>query len=139
MFGNENGLWKYYRLGLLNETRNYNGLKTNWKYYYENGRIKEEWNENDGQINGLCRSWHENGQLESEKNYKDGQLVDGSYKTWHENGQLKSEKNYEDGQLNGLLRVWHKNGQLWHEQNWKDGELISKKCWDEIGKEFICY
>ena len=44
----------------------------------------------------------------------------------------------KDGKKDGLFRDWYKNGQLKYEKNYKDGKAISKKCWDEEGKEKTC-
>ena len=111
-----------------------NGLTKKW---YKNGQLRSETNYKDGEKDGIHKVWYENGQLEWEGNYKDGQY-EGLWKAWWKNGQLELEVNYKYGLKDGLCKNWYENGQLGYERNYKSDLLISKKCWDEIGKEFIC-
>lgn len=69
--------------------------------------------------------------------YVNGKL-DGLYRRWHKNGQLQYEENYKNGKRDGLARSWHENGRLQYEWNYKEDIPISKKCFDENGKEIEC-
>ena len=56
----------------------------------------------------------------------------------YQNDQLESEISYKDGKYDGLSKTWYENGQLRYEEKITEGELISRKCWDENGKEIEC-
>ena len=121
-------------------------------------------NYKDGELDGIHRAWRKNGQLRIERNFKVGKLY-GLWRGWYDNGQLRIERNWKDDKQDGLERWWTSNGALIYERNWKDGELdglsleweyldnngkfriernykegirISKKCFDENGKEIEC-
>ena len=141
----ENGQKKLngnYRKGLMNGK---------WTYYHENGQFHAQGRFIDGDGSnpsessgipfngrtGRWTSWHENGQKEAEGTYKSGKR-DGKWTTWYENGQKFYEGIYKDGKPNGKGTKWYENGQKMIEDTYKDGKSISKKCWDEDGKEMDC-
>ena len=97
----------------------------------------EEGNFIDGKQEGLCKGYYENGQLKLERYYKNGKK-EGLEKNYDENGQLKLEIYYLDDKSYNMMRLYYDNGQVKEERNWKGIKLISKKCWDEKGKEIEC-
>ena len=120
----------------------YDNLFTGIGYdVYQNGQLKSEISYKDGKYDGLSKIWYENGQLEIESNWTNHKK-NGLSKTWYENGQLKSkikiETNSKGNYIYGLSKSWYENGQLRSEEKITEGELISRKCWDENGKEIEC-
>ena len=111
------------------------GLHRSW---YENGQLKSETNyknqyeDFDGELDGVSRHYYENGQLEWEANYKDGKK-DGLDRSWYKNGQVKSgsfidgygqlesQTNWIDDRQEGLSRSWYENGQLKSKVKFIDG------------------
>ena len=103
------------------------GDKVQGIYTYKNG-IKD----------GPRRVWYANGQLNQDEMNKDGQQM-GLQREWYENGQLRFKyKVNEKGIEDGPMVEWYENGQIKNKGNYKNGELLSKKCFDEDGKEIDC-
>lgn len=73
----------------------------------------------------------------SEKHYKYG-IHDGIDKIYWANGKTKREGNYINGLENGIWQTWYENGTLKSLEKFDYGLSISKKCWDENGKEIEC-
>ena len=62
----------------------------------EQTKLKTEYFQLNGKINGIYREYHDNGELCVEVNYIDGKK-NGIYKSYYENGQIYEEVNYIDG------------------------------------------
>lgn len=75
-----------------------------WKYYYQNGKMKEKVNFNNNVEDGVFVEYHENGNLKTEGTYVpvtfgvevEG-LESGELKEYDENGQLVAKKQCEEG------------------------------------------
>ena len=126
-----------------------------WKYYYENGQLKEEGGYKDDKKEGLWKHYYEDGILELEINHENNKI----YGRWYyENGQLKKEGGqidyihnglwkhyYEDGVLereiehteNGWNSTrYYNNGQLKGKLNFKkENNTLSEKYWDKDSNE----
>tara|TARA_B100001175_G_C19294926_1_gene535326 strand:- start:114 stop:653 length:540 start_codon:yes stop_codon:yes gene_type:complete len=132
----------------------YKLIKVKSERYHDSGNLYElmYFNE-DGEENGLYKSYFENGQLEEEKTYKNGK-EEGPYKSYFENGQLEWEYYYTLGDIDDtkLVKRWYENGQLYQvgfvdesgyywktrktyseegkllkEETFKDGDVIESK------------
>ena len=89
------------------------------KEYYNNGKLKFEYEIKNGKIEGFYRKYYENGQLEIETNYKNGER-DGLYKEYYESGKIRSEFYYIGNQRYGLFKRYFENGKLEDEGSYKE-------------------
>ena len=105
-----------------------NGLYTT---YYKNGQKKSEVIYESGERNGPHTSWHENGRKSLEGVFKDGK-PEGATKNYHKNGRIS---HLASGSPNGTNTVWHENGQKQSVSVYKKGKLVSRKVWNEKGKQ----
>jgi antitoxin component YwqK of YwqJK toxin-antitoxin module len=101
--------------------------------------IIEENSYDNGELNGMTKRVYTDDLKRKpfEFNYKNG-LQHGIEKSWFVNGRLSAEKEYYFGQPNGVWQSWHENGKLEEVSRYDKGVLLSKKCWDESGKEIGC-
>ena len=115
---------EYYNNGKLKfEYEIKNGEKEGFsREYYENGQLKKESCYKNGKLNGLCKQYYENGQLEIEATYKDGK-IDALFKSYYKNGELEIESVAKEGIPHGLRKEYYENGQLKYDLNYKEGEL----------------
>ena len=106
------------------------GLKDElWKFYHDNGQLKELGNYKKGNRNGPFEFYHDNGQLDTSGNFKDGIIEDGVWKFYYDNGQLKELGNYKNGNPNGPFEAYYDNGQLLNQGNFKDGKYHGTQTW----------
>jgi len=64
-----------------------------WKYYYDNGQLKELKKFKDGRYNGVCKSFNEKGNIvETGKYYKGNKMGVWNY---YKNGKLKLSETYK--------------------------------------------
>lgn len=108
------------------------------KAKYENGMDKEVWVYKRN-IFGKEKKIKEitffsNGKKESEVEYKKGK-VNGWARMWYKNGKLHVEATYKNSKTHGIRNAYHENGQIFCRAKYKMGKLISKRNWDENGKE----
>jgi antitoxin component YwqK of YwqJK toxin-antitoxin module len=69
--------------------------------YYSNEQKKEEGTLNDnGQVDGVVRTWYENGNLKSEGVRLNG-MLEGKFTEWKEDGKLSCVSEYRDDKLEG--------------------------------------
>ena len=61
--------------------------------YDKNGKLKGEWNYQNGNPNGLCKIYHENGNLSIVGKYKNGTKV-GVWTYYNEDGEIIQKENY---------------------------------------------
>ena len=115
---------EYYNNGKLKfEYEIKNGEKEGFsREYYENGQLKKESCYKNGKLNGLCKQYYENGQLEIEATYKDGK-IDALFKSYYKNGKLELESVSKEEKLNGLYKQYYENGRLKYDLNYKEEKL----------------
>ena len=142
----------FYKQGLLKGKTDFvienNELMSKITNYYDNGRIKSQYNYIDGKLNGTFITYYdsENGEIELSDNYKDGKVYESIF--YYKNGQKRTEqfytyinedqhykwtRYYENGQIqekgqwiNGLENgefIIYKNERIVEKHNWKDGEM----------------
>ena len=93
-----------------------------FREYYENGQLKKESCYKNGKLNALCKQYYENGQLELEYTLNEGK-IHGLCKKYYENGQLEFEYNIKDDKKEGLCKEYYENGQLKSEYNCKENKV----------------
>jgi len=104
------------------------------KTYYDNGNVKEEYEENKkGELHGITNLYHENGQLKVELSYTNGIQDEGEIISYHDNGIKARQVIRLKGNLNGAFSEWHKNGQLKLEGIYNNGNPTIIKQWSEEG------
>ena len=90
-----------------------NGVLHGFKIWYDSGKLKEDGNCIDGDVNKwTMQSWYKNGNLhrkENMSNIKKGSIQKGSGTEWYDNGQLKEEVIFEDGVMIKIA-CWDLNG-----------------------------
>jgi antitoxin component YwqK of YwqJK toxin-antitoxin module len=132
------GEWKfYYENGNLKQIGNYkfDNISGEWKYYRENGDLRSVGNYNDyGSLNGESRFYHENGKLDAIGNYTTGKKT-GKWRTYFNNGKLSSIGNYEYGEITGEWKYYRENGDLRSVGNYTNGKLNGEsRFYHENGK-----
>ena len=101
-------------------TDTYNTGVVRTYYDQEQTKLKEEYFQLNGKINGIYREYHDNGcELTNVNSKRENLSLINSL------GQLYSEVNYIDGKKNGIEKSYHDNGQLMEEVNYING----KKCY----------
>jgi len=124
---------------------NLNGQKDGiWRYFYPNGKIKEEITYKDGEINGIVKTYNINGNLLSTILYKNNQIVDNNYsdtttfdtrKIFDDNGNLVSEGYYKNNIPIGIHRFYNKNKEIINSILYNDyGQKIAEGIIDENGR-----
>lgn len=78
-----------------------------WKTYYSNGYLKDEFQTHDDIMHGLARSYCPipGNKLQMKGKYKEGNL-NGQIKKWDQNGKLINKINYKDGIEDGDFEFW---------------------------------
>lgn len=71
------------------------------KIYYDNGKIKHDYSELNGDEDGLYLAYYENGRVSMAVNYKQGQYH-GTVETFYEDGHTNDFTTYSDGKKDGI-------------------------------------
>lgn len=95
---------KWYPNKQLTETRAYHKGKKVAKHigYWENGKIKFEFESTNGEYNGLATEWYKTGQVYKKFHYLNG-YEEGSQKMWWENGVIRANYVVKNGRRYGLV------------------------------------
>lgn len=127
--------------------------KTEYSYYYDNGRkfseeyykdglivYQENWWENGFRMNRedwdiisetewthKQTRWYDNGKKKEEFGRKNGKK-DGLFIGWYKSGQLKGESFYKDGKKDGKFKFIYESGVVQAEATFKDDQCISGNC-----------
>lgn len=131
------GIWhEWYDNGKLNAMGAYNkGKETGtWKIWHDNGQLADSGFYADGERSGIWHAWHENGKPAAVGNYNKGN-ASGIWKGWYDNGQMDYVAKYVNGEPDSTGTWYFKNGRMSAQEYYDRGILISKKYWDENGKE----
>jgi len=81
------------------------------KYYYKNGKVKDEINYTNGLKNGIHKTYTREGLLESSIEFKNG-IQDGNTYWYHENGKLNSKSLWVNGKAFGDAYYYYDIGVL---------------------------
>ena len=82
---------------------------------------------------GPAKSYYEDGKLKAEFNYKDGKQ-NGPHKAYYTNGQLKIQETYKNNKLEGPAKIFYADGKLQAEITYKNGKSEKTKAYDKDGK-----
>ncbi len=103
-------------------------------YYYQSGKIKQNWTYFNNKFNGIQTSWYENGLKQAESNYNFGSL-NGFFYEWYPSGNLKIKAYYEHGSLadnkylecdeNGACAIVYKEIFSKNIKNWENKDEAS--------------
>ncbi|MFK8100900.1 MAG: toxin-antitoxin system YwqK family antitoxin [Saprospiraceae bacterium] len=99
-----------------------NGLEKSW---HPSGKKKFELNFVDGMASGEATEWYEDGTVKSKGRYVSGK-EDGEHKWWYDNGVLEQLVVYKMGVEVGSIKKWYKSKQLNFESNYANGEQDGK-------------
>ena len=107
---------------------------TGWvKEEWESGQIKELGYLEDGQRQGVWRSWHANGRKAAEIHWQNDQM-DGPFEAWHENGMVHAIGQTKDGEVDGEWKNYYSSGQLAEITRNRVGHLVRIKVWRPDGQ-----
>ena len=84
----------YYNNGKLKQEQNYKNDKREGisKGYYESGKLWSEWNFKNGKLEGISKGYYESGGIAYIDTYKNGKKI--NRKTYTEQWQLKLDQEY---------------------------------------------
>ncbi|HYV93628.1 MAG TPA: tetratricopeptide repeat protein [Chitinophagales bacterium] len=93
-----------------------------WKFYYDDGTLKETHVFKSGEVQGPLKTYYRSGALESELNYSNHQVT-GTVKTYHPSGQPNRQLEISNGMRNGKFTVYNQNGDKQEEGTYKNDKL----------------
>ncbi len=124
-------------VGFVDENNKKSG---EWKFYDENGKLRQIGSYMDGKREGEWKHYHKNGKLSDIGSYRDGkqeggwkeydesgELRDGEWKRYYENGELLSIGSYKAGKKEGEFKFYRDNGKLLLIFHYRNGERIRTK------------
>jgi len=82
-----------------------------WKFYTNNGVLKNEGIFRNDKIVGSYFSYFKNGEIDNITTYKEG-VIDGYYVGYHTNGQMSTQGWYKEGGQHGEWKYYHLDGSL---------------------------
>lgn len=94
-----------------------------FKYYHENGKLKEVLFFQEGKKIGVSKAYYNTGALEEEGLFVNG-YRNGTWKKFHENGKISEEYGYVDNQLHGKWTAYDNKGKLLREETYDMGKSI---------------
>lgn len=128
------GEWLFYNAeGFLKGQGSFTekGKKTGlWKWYHDNGTVKETAVYRDGLLNGENKGFFNNGKLKYIANYKNDQL-EGEYLFYNNKGALLERKAFKNGVLEGEYQSYFPVGEILKEFDvvYRNG-LIEEKAFE---------
>ena len=89
---------------------------TEYKYYYENGNIREilSFNE-DKKLDGICLAYSLEGVQTGIASYKNG-IKEGEWKIWRPDGSIVYEMFYKNGKKIGTWKMYDEKGNIIKEE-----------------------
>ncbi|HVG41874.1 MAG TPA: hypothetical protein VM888_09705 [Chitinophagaceae bacterium] len=126
-----------------------------WRFWYEDGTIKDSGFIKDDVLIGDWKSWHPNGKLLAHSTFTDveptiatiikdegehqlNQLLgirNGPFSSWYPNGVLEAKGNFSNNAMSGLWTWYYENGNKATEEMYTNGSVSSLSCFDSTGKE----
>ena len=91
------------------------------KYYFEDGKLYQEINFNEGEIHGSRKVYFESGKLKTVTIYKNGKK-EGKYHEYYETGELFNRGNFDNNLKEGNWKSFYKNGKIKEKGNYVKGE-----------------
>lgn len=110
-----------------------------WKDFYENGKLKTEWDYKDDVLHGLVRYFSTDGSVKKTEVYRNGQLVVDKtpdvqleiQRDYHNNGRVKSSVNLIDGKKQGVYREYSRSGEITASRMYLNDEISGEGIVDE--------
>jgi antitoxin component YwqK of YwqJK toxin-antitoxin module len=102
------------------------------KEYYENGKIKAEWTNENFSKKGVYTEYYEDGKLKMQVNYINEILRDGLMHKYYETGNIKELWSYEMGNRK-FIKKYQNDGKLISEWLYEKGQLIKKNEFNQDG------
>ncbi len=93
----------------------------------------EEFNVENGILNGVAIIYHDNGKIYTKSDYINGKLH-GKEKTYYPNGKLNRVTSYSHGVKYGTILWYFENGALKSEAKVKDEDIIERTSYNTIGE-----
>lgn len=98
-----------------------NLFHSKWQYFYENGKIKEEVNFNNGIRHGLCNFYNDSGILIKTLNYVNGS-IEGDFIEYFDDGNvIKFKGTYLNNKLDGNFKEFDSKGKIKREGLYSSG------------------
>ena len=88
-----------------------------WKYWYKDGKIREEANYIEGKLNGSVKIWFNNGQAQNEGFFRFN-IQDSAYISWFTDGKIKSIGQFDYGFKDSIWNYYFPNGKLYKQELW---------------------
>lgn len=115
-----------------------------WKFWHENGNIKEISNYRNGKRHGKVTIFYENGSRQNEGFFKRN-LPDSIYSEWYpcsgckagEDGNLKITGLYDEKVKNGLWLFYFPDGKKFKEEKYINGHPRLENSWDTSGTPLV--
>ncbi len=122
-------IYEEYKEGFTNSDEYFNKLiDGNWKEFYENGNIAEEFSTKNGIIVGTHKIYFiSNKQLEEVVNYNEKGEEIGEKKVYYENGNLANYTIYDEQRKKKKTKTFHENGNIAEEFVTKNRVVIISK------------
>jgi len=92
------------------------------KVFFADGSIKDEFQVEDGKLNGFNRSYYENGQLAVDSHYLNNHL-DATKKKYTSKGIITESTQWKEGSKHGEAKLFFPTGQLSYKKTYKNGIL----------------
>lgn len=128
-----NSLDEHYAHGEIYQKSFYkNGQLSKSKRYYVNGNLWEDLNYKEGKLNGPYTLYFNNKKIAQSGQIENGDNT-GPWKTYFRNGILESEFNYQNGKIHGIYKHYSPDGKPYYEMQYRKGEIISYKFFDKKG------
>ncbi|KGL62697.1 tetratricopeptide repeat protein [Polaribacter sp. Hel1_85] len=131
--GGKSGEWKFYTdNGVLKNKGNFKENKIIGEYftYFKNGNIDNITNYKEDVIDGYYVGYHINGKMATQGWYKDGNQV-GEWRYYNIDGTINAVNFYHKGMLNGAQKTFGVSGKLIATTFYQFGNLISEEIYDK--------
>ena len=96
-----------------------------WTFWNEGGKVVQEEDYLNGQLNGERKMYYDNGNIRSIETYKDNEL-NGKRTDYDDAKRISYEYNYLNGKLDGIFKAYN-DGKLWRECLYLKGEILREK------------
>lgn len=101
--------------------------------YYKTGKIKEEENYKQNELNGPYYEYYRNGQISVRANFVDG-LKNGDYTEYYYDGTIWETGRFINGDYDGEYNTYFANGNLKSKEIYKNGDRIEAEWYNANGE-----
>ena len=101
--------------------------------YYKTGKIKEEENYKQNELNGPYYEYYRNGQISVKANFVDG-LKNGEYTEYYYDGTIWETGRFINGDYDGEYNTYFANGNLKSKEIYKNGDRIEAVWYNANGE-----